>query len=408
MPTSSKSAASNCAPSPSCCKKHPKACLKASARTAEGVVAMPTSSESAASNCAASPSCCKKHPKACLKASAQATKFEDLPPGVYREWVPQRRASPTVCMVSVVTMNLLKSWGGHAVEQNANWAVAHGYKYCLFTALLLQRGLHPVWSNPRATLYVLQQGERECATVFFVDGDAVVHGVGQSLRQIIGTFLPVGGPDILMSCHSPFGELGKCHVGDGCQCCRAAARGCTKRKLASMIKREVTGAMVVPYCHINSGAYLASNNGRTLEMMRWWAFMKGCVSKTSNIGAPEQACAIRMKNRWPFRVDVVGGRLFNTPAWFHTHFLSARDPVQAYERARAKVLVHPNASDMSCFDDPSSFVCHIWNAVRLPRPQLQALRSATFNREIDARRPLLRALVAARGERYVNVSELLA
>ena len=66
------------------------------------------------------------------------------------DWIPSRRAQPSVCVVSVMTSELLADWGGVAVESNANWAVAHGYRYTVFTRLLAPLTLHAVWSNPRA------------------------------------------------------------------------------------------------------------------------------------------------------------------------------------------------------------------------------------------------------------------
>ena len=67
----------------------------------------------------------------------------------------------------------------------------------------------------------------------------------------------------------------------------------------------------------------------------------------------------------------------------------------------------PNASGTGCLDDPRAFVCHLWNAMRLPQSSVQRMRHAAFAREIVARRPALRQLVAARRERYVNESTLL-
>ena len=353
-------------------------------------------------SCAQSTSCCRKHPKACLASSrARATQ---VPRDAYHEWVPRRRAAPTVCVVSVVTAQLLSGWGGYAVEQNANWALAHGYKYVLFTNILLPSGLPAVWSKPRAALSVLQQGERECAIVFFLDGDAVVHGVHRSLDEVISSFLPVGGPDLVMSCHSPFGRHGACHVGDSCRCDRSMAEHCPRRALEKMLERPIAGARVPPYCHINSGAYLARNSAPSLELMGWWALMKGCSSAAFGRGAPEQACAIRMKNQWPRLVDVVSARHFNTPAWFHTNYDSAADPVRVYEAARLR----PNSSGGGCFDDPAAFVCHLWNAMRMSASRLLALREAAFARELNARRPQLHTLVEARGERYINVSALVS
>ena len=122
------------------------------------------------------------------------------------EWFPQLRTQPTVCVVSVVTSDLLADWGGVVVESNANWAMAHGYRYTVFTRLLTPPTLHPVWSNPRALQRTLLQGEDECARAFYLDGDALVIGVERSLGPLLTRFLtpPV---HIVFSCHSPLAGM---------------------------------------------------------------------------------------------------------------------------------------------------------------------------------------------------------
>ena len=163
------------------------------------------------------------------------------------EWLPQRRTQPTVCVVSVMTSELLADWGGVVVESNANWALAHGYRYTVFTRLLTPPTLHAVWSNPRALERTLLRGEAECARAFYLDGDALVVGVERSLGPLLARFLPPP-VQVAFSCHSPLADArGGCRgpldggpVGlpgqSRCVCARAEmATRCSSRQVSSKL-----------------------------------------------------------------------------------------------------------------------------------------------------------------------------
>lgn len=129
--------------------------------------------------------------------------------GGYHEWAPTTLARPSVCVASVVTASLLGGWGGLSTEQNVNWALGHGYRYSLFTKPLVPPSVPAVWSNPRALLRMLERGDVECTYVFYLDGDAVVN----RLRDSLDALLPRIGPSVMLSCHSPFGDPnGTCHT----------------------------------------------------------------------------------------------------------------------------------------------------------------------------------------------------
>ena len=302
-----------------------------------------------------------------------------------------------------MTANLLGGWGGHAVEQTLNWALAHGYTYALFTERLVPETIPAVWSNPLAVHVMLERGEDACAVVFYLDGDAVVNNVSSSLEGTIERLLPLDGPTFVFPCHSPFAEAdgATCHVGGQCRCGRAAA-GCSARALERMAHRKVTGAKHVPWCLINSGAYLVRNTARARARVKWWAERDGCEVGTRGRGAPEQACAQRMKALWPAEVDVVSARLFNTPAWFDAERVGrSTDPIAEYEAMR---LTASSPEELRCFGDPRHLVCHLWNALRRRPPQVLAMRQVAFTAALAARRPQLRQLLSDRGERYVAVS----
>ena len=261
--------------------------------------------------------------------------WSTLPAGAYREWVPLRRSQPAVCVVSVITSNLLGGWGGFAAEQNVNWALVHGYKYGLFLKQLAGAGVPAVWSKPRAALLMLQRGEDDCQVLFHLDGDAVVVDVNRSITALIARLLPAArGPSVIFSCHSPFGHGGACHVGRTCRCSRAHTT-CTPEQMASMLHRPHMGAKYVPWCLINSGVYLVRNSPRSRELLGWWAGTQECKPGEIGRGAPEQLCAQTMKTRWAAEIDVVSARHFNTPAWFHSAHL--HEPIATYEAARCGV-----------------------------------------------------------------------
>ena len=52
----------------------------------------------------------------------------------HRDWRPYRRSSPTVCVVSFYTPDLLvaPAFGRTVAHQNANYCMAHGYTYSIF------------------------------------------------------------------------------------------------------------------------------------------------------------------------------------------------------------------------------------------------------------------------------------
>ena len=356
-------------------------------------------------------SCCARHPRACRVSAHEAPSHAaqrpssslDFSAHAVREFQPARRAKPSVCVVTVMTANLLGGWGGHAVEQTLNWALAHGYTYALFTERLVPETIPAVWSNPRAVHVMLERGEDSCAVVFYLDGDAVVNNVSSSLEGTIERLLPLDGPSFVFPCHSPFAEAdgATCHVGGQCLCGRAAA-GCSARALERMAHRKVTGAKHVPWCLINSGAYLVRNTARARARMRWWAERDGCEAGTLGRGAPEQACAQHMKALWPAEVDVVSARLFNTPAWFDAERVRrSTDPIAEYVAMRLRAS---SPDELRCFGDPHQLVCHLWNAVRRRPPQVLAIRQVAFTAALAARRPQLRQLLSERSERYRYVA----
>lgn len=177
-----------------------------------------------------------------------------------------------------MTTDLLGGWGGDATELSLNWALGQGYTYALFMSKLVPPEMPAVWSNPRAVRLLLERGEEACAFAFYLDGDAVATRANSSLEQTIQRLLPAGGPVFVFPCHSPFAERGDgttCHVGGACRCGRATS-GCGARELAAMTHRKVTGAKHVPWCLINSGAYLVRNTAAAREMMGWWADLRAC------------------------------------------------------------------------------------------------------------------------------------
>lgn len=339
------------------------------------------------------------------------------------DWVPAHRAQPTVCVVSTMTGALLDDWGGVAVEANANWAVAHGYRYTVFTALLTPPTLHAVWSNPRAVQRVLRMGESECARVFYLDGDALINDVSRRLEPLLDRFLPAtssSGAEVIATCHSPFAdENGGCLGPPGrsgvsaCACGRAAtAKTCPSRRYEVMFERRVKGKAYVPWCFVNSGAFLLRNAPGARAVVDRWVGMRGCDPGQPGKGAPEQACIQLQHKHWRATIDIVSAKHFNAPAWHHSRLEKARDPIRAYEAARSapwapigKDGKRVPGANMQCFNDSSAFVCHMWNAMRYEKPTVREVRRVVFAASTAQRRPQLQALLAARGEVYVSIAD---
>ena len=112
----------------------------------------------------------------------------------YHEWRPRRPAAAAICVVTLVTGDLMvpTSWASDALEISINWALAHGYTFAVFderyrfsTASLQPLRLHAdsspaahFWRKPLALLEMLRKpreagGAREpmCGLVLLLDAD---------------------------------------------------------------------------------------------------------------------------------------------------------------------------------------------------------------------------------------------
>ena len=394
--------------------------------------------------CGSRPGCCKRNPKelSCwrsvnpvptLRTGNTATRSlptrtpassSPLPLPETLVWAARNRSKPLVCVTSVLSSDLLEPgrYGAAAVEMNANWAVAQGYKYRLFTRRLAPEHLPFVWSGPMAVERMLHEDEGDCEYVLWLDGDAIVNAPSRTVeRELIEPFmLPRsdqlssssrdgssstrdGSPLFLLGCHLPFGDG---RLGESCSRCR-----CLRATEASSWPCRGQDARLRQWhetmCSLNSGVYLVRNTPRSRAMMRSWVLghigRKRCDMRKRFLA--EQECFSQLwQHSWAAAglVDVVSARVLNTPSWFDEGLDYAPDPIEAYLRRMARTsdrFTELNSSveaQTSCLRT-GVFVCHAW-------ARSSAVRDVAFRSALEQRRVMLLAMLAARSETYVSIS----
>jgi len=333
-------------------------------------------------------------------------------------------------MASIYTPNLLqgdKGWGAYAAELNLNYAIAHGYKYIMFTRSLITRpGWVFVWNTPLGGEAVLGREEDDCKWLFWLDGDAVVTNVRITLEdRLINPHFGAtindtrDGPIMLASCHtSVTAEDGvSC---EGCTCFRATKPveervDCRAEYAAITQKYGVQHAHELSRnCLINTGAYFVRNSVRARALFQWWA-SAGNRKCNLRVATPEQGCIGVQGMAWdanitssagPLRVkeaiDMLSASVFNSPGTFEDRYLH-----DAMALSAKKVWVHknstaradPNTGLFSCLRS-SAFVCHPWG--------LDSTAKTAFLREAigdERRMAALRQMLHARGEEYVHLRQ---
>ena len=395
--------------------------------------------------CGSRPGCCELNPndssclhsvnpETSLRTGHTATRYLPTPNSASSTllpeslvWAARNRSKPLVCVTSVLSSDLLEPgrYGAAAVEMNANWAVAKGYKYRLFTRRLAPQHLPFVWSGPMAVERMLHEDEGDCEYVLWLDGDALVNAPSRTVeRELIEPFmLPRsahlnsssrdgssstrdGGPLFLMGCHLPFGDG---RLGESCSRCR-----CLRASEASSWPCRGQDARLRQWhetmCSLNSGVYLVRNTLRSRAMMRSWVLghigRKRCDMRKRYLA--EQECFSQLwQHSWAAEglVDVVSARVLNTPSWFDAGLDYASDPIEAYLRRMARTsdrFTQLNSSveaQTSCLRT-GVFVCHAW-------ARSSAVRDVAFRAALQQRRAMLLAMLAARSEAYVSISTIV-
>lgn len=332
------------------------------------------------------------YPTLGIKHPGKPTHFVELAQHeAYKEWVPTRRSTPTTCVVSMYSANLLRvgEWGRYAAENNLNWALSHGYKFSIFRNRLVNETLSFGWSLPRSAMFMLEQGERECAYVFSLDGDAVINNHKHAIASLIAEYLhPEYGSKILMACHWHYGRQGRCQ---NCECntrTSLTAVNCSEENVLIEFQGNT-------HCGVNIGVYLLQNSAHTLKMMRWWAGAgegncdwQGDDKFERKHNLAEQKCAVRMKARWPTSVEVVHAGVLNMPSWFDKR------------RKQFKLQVGDTRAPMDACFSTRVFICHTLG-LRVPH-----LRKKIFERHLRRRRAKLSAWSKQRNESYVSLVSL--
>ena len=305
-----------------------------------------------------------------------------------RTWWPTRPAEPRVCVVSLVTPNLLLPdarepsgmlpYATFTTEQNLAWARAHGYAYTLVLRSLYNGSttgsMRPgvVWSKPRAVGLLLSGELASCDFALHLDGDAVVHAVGASLAPLLTAYFARAATQALFASHGSMGVATRSlpniravqQARQLCECMRVTAT-CNVSELA---------AIPASCTHVNSGVYAVRNSEHARRMLRWWADGGGEANECGllRLGGWEQKCCELVRARWPQHVDVV-----------HSLVLNARE----------------DGSGLCLNSSNHYFVCHAYGVAG-------GARAAIFGAEFSVRKAELRALVAGRGEAYVPIEEV--
>ena len=358
----------------------------------------------------------------------QPMHFHELEHTAYLEWLPVRRSLPRVCVVSIYTPELLarNASGAAAATINANWALGHGYKYSIFTKALANISIATFgYSLLRSALFMLEQGEEECAFVFGLDGDAVVNRWVQPLKPISDVYMR---GDLLLTCSSPYSHqllnraeaklLGQKRFGQfSSHGCGPARNPCRCIRDTSTCSAESEAWERPADCRINIGAYLIRNTRVSREIMRWWA---GAGNGACNwigrrdCGLPgkaacksshpaEQDCAIKLKDRWRRSVDIVSSRVMNLPSWFSPR-LTVHDFKLNVEKVHLS-LSNYRGADLSfemlsrCFRYPE-FICHPYGIRNV------TFRHLLFTQLLHERQERMRSWLnsVAAGQRFVEIS----
>ena len=338
--------------------------------------------------------------------------------GGYREWAPppRLRATPGVCVVSVVTFLMGPvSWAPMAAELNLNYCLAHGYVYGLVTLRLAPEQVRVHWDKPRAALMVAEHhGETTCAYVLHLDADAVVHDAARLLPEVVAPYfarssssglepwLERPGPDglatsdhhhpppsLLFTSHTP---LTRAAAATGCNCSHSVACASIARLLVELHHRP---------CFVNTGVFVMRNSEDARVMLRRWAYADfgdllrpskqrrgrhgeggaddavgdihpeaaARIRRRCQLRSPErsseQTCANALKLLWPRRVSIVSSHVLN--------YMNAHLPY----------------GGPACLHRNDTFICHLMGESSAQRTQ--ALRA-----ELSARRASLAEMVAAR------------
>ena len=361
--------------------------------------------------------------------------------GGYREWAPppRLRATPGVCVVSVVTFLMAPaSWAPKAAELNLNYCLTHGYTFGLVTLRLAPEEVRVHWDKPRAALMVAEHhGETRCAYVLHLDADAVVHGATRSLVDVVAPYL-VGspspglelwldrpGPDgrapsdhpppsLLFTSHTP---LTRAAAATGCNCSHAVGGLHGGRNACASAARLLVELHHRP-CFVNTGVFVLRNTDDARMMLRRWAYADfgdllqpsqqrrgrhgagaggaGGGDANDTVGdihpeaarrirrrcqlrsperSSEQTCANALKLLWPRRVAIVPSSVLN--------YMNAHLP----------------DGGPSCLHRNDTYVCHLMG-------ESSARRTQALRAELSARRASLAAMVAARNDTATSYTVL--
>ena len=237
------------------------------------------------------------------------------------EWLPRTHSG-----VCVFTAAVGESAHLHvSIEHNANWAVAHGCSFSLFTNKLAGPKLHPQWEKVFATQHMLKR--IDCRWLMFIDADAVVIDITRAPQPLLQRLedeamaaKPSVPPVLFGACNSPMGRGLDCDV----FCCGRARR----REGCSVGLRDDGPAAPYP-CLINSGVYFLKRGRVARTLVAEWAAHQ--ADQPEIFG--EQESLNILKEAHPELIEVVGAQVMNTHTSFGQRLHSTENPHAAYDIA---------------------------------------------------------------------------
>ena len=332
-------------------------------------------------------------------------KWDKWPWNGYVEWLPVTPSTIPICVFTTLTANVglnITSWATPVQLNNANWALAHGYRYGIFTNLTAaSKHLSDADINFHKLRYAEQfarLGPTVCAYIFYVDADAIVNNIELSVEERILAphFMKPTKVHLMFGTHGFGGdELN----GEGCKCNRATSKVCkTYDILAGQWDRVgfEFGSATKRFCNVNAGLFFLRNAEHTIRIMNFWANAGWGVCPLYGVaGAPEQNCALLyLKPRFHTEIDIVPGPLFNSPQIYE-------EGLSRLEACRKKSEHYMRMSyyNYSSCGRTSTFICHTYGTNA-------TFRRRFFNEVLEKNRHALLRMMRTTGQPIARLDDV--
>jgi len=339
------------------------------------------------------------------------------------EWRPHAARHTKVCVYTsaVGEASALRA----SLEHNANWAVAHGATFTLFTGVMARQGLHSQWEKVYATRHMLERDE--CAWLMHIDADAIVVDVTRAPTSILTRLEEEAAPArpaLFATCNSPLGRGYDC---DRFCCGRAQSRG-----RCSVGLHDLGPASPYP-CMINSGVFIVRRGENSRQLLRAWEAKH--MDHPEIFGEQAALNELKSSRRFERLIEVVGGQVMNAHSAFESRMHAAADTGRAaydlalrltsgyqpgpFDDARLNATMYAHAARVwfgqtpgsglksrlqedvgGCARDPHAFICHPF-----ARPMHMKRALAEFVVHDEARRARLLMLLRQQHVPYRSLEE---